>query len=629
MTKNSMEASGPSRRTFLKGVALGGAAMVAAGMVEGCAPQTKGEDEGLASTGSVAMGGDHAPVVTETDVVVVGAGLAGLFAARNAMKKGQRVVIVDKGLYGHSGASGINWGHSMFNGGYQNGDIENNLNEYLQGRLLGNDGVAPQGYMGALVKASQDLRIFDVATEIGCVVERSGEDGSVVGNDFLMHGFFPRILASQVRRDGAVIKDRCMMLDILQADDGSAAGVVAMDLVNGTAQVVRAKSVVMAMGSGCWCDGWSGVGAETSSGLEQTGDGQAILLGHGVALTALEYFMPYWYSGSPASIARCQNLGFALNDHPEKVQNGQGDNFYVDSQAWADAPVLPTYWKVGMKEVYEGRATENGGIYMDITDIDQPQAFLRFNRRMPENQLKALGYEVPNPCEVLPTPWETHDLPKTTDDLEVEDIPGLFIAKSSFGTFFASTAGGHLAGGSAAQHAMQSDYKNYDASTAQEIVDNAYAALENENSGKRANEIQHDIQRLVGEYLVFGRSEDGINAAIAELDRIKEEDLPNMVVTDKSRRFNYEWRQAMEVPFMWTYARAVAEAALNRRETRYTHHRIDYPNIDHENGFTDMWVSVQDGVFSANPEPIDDRYIPIDELRAIIPEIGIGEYPQA
>jgi succinate dehydrogenase/fumarate reductase flavoprotein subunit len=98
-----------------------------------------------------------------------------------------------------------------------------------------------------------------------------------------------------------------------------------------------------------------------------------------------------------------------------------------------------------------------------------------------------------------------------------------------------------------------------------------------------------------------------------------------MVVPDKSARFNYEWRQAMEVPFMWTYARALAVAALNRDETRYTHHRLDCPNIDNENGFYNVWVSVNDGEFSYEKKPVDDAYISIDELKTLIPNVGIAE----
>lgn len=604
-----------SRRTFLKGAAFAG---VAAATV---APVAARADE-AAEDASQKRPFD----VVDTDVVVVGGGLAGMLAARNALRNGCEVVLVDKGPFGHSGASGINWGHSLFNGSYENiEDLDERVTEFLKPRLLGNDGMAPQSVIVNLMKASRDLKLFELVTELGCVVDRSGEDGTAVGSDTLMHGLFPRMLAQHVRRAGVKVMDRTMVLDFIQDEDGAATGVVGIDLVSGNAVVVRAKAVVHAMGGASWANGWCGVGARTNSGLEQTGDGNAILLGHGVPMSGLEFFMPYWYTANPDANKYSNALGFALNDHPERVTNGEGTHFYAESEDWNTYGGLPAYWKIGMKEIYAGRGSEQGGIYMDITDLEVPQNFIRFNRRWREVFANGMGYEIPNPVELLPTPWESQEIPPLTDELQVEGFPGLFHAKHDFGTVFGSTASGHLAGGSAAAYAKTVDaYRPIDLEAVQQILDGAYTALEKDGT-LRASDVQHEIQELVYNYLFFGRTADGINTCIAELDRIKAEDIPQMVVPDKSARFNYEWRQAMEVPFMWTYARALAVAALNRDETRYTHHRLDCPNIDNENGFYNVWVSVNDGEFSYEKKPVDDAYISIDELKTLIPNVGIAE----
>jgi hypothetical protein len=103
-----------------------------------------------------------------------------------------------------------------------------------------------------------------------------------------------------------------------------------------------------------------------------------------------------------------------------------------------------------------------------------------------------------------------------------------------------------------------------------------------------------------------------------------------MIVYDKSTHANYEWRQAIEVQSMWIYARAFAEAAITRKETRDTHARLDYKDMDNSNWFKQIYVSMdQSGSFTHTIEDVDDSIISVEEMKgSIVQEVGIGDYPQ-
>ena len=97
-----------SRRSFLRGSAVVAIGAAAASALSSCSSSDSAKSTETATHSANA----HPCSVHEFDVVVVGSGIAGLTAARRALDKGMTVAIIDKGQYGHSGASGINWGHA-------------------------------------------------------------------------------------------------------------------------------------------------------------------------------------------------------------------------------------------------------------------------------------------------------------------------------------------------------------------------------------------------------------------------------------------------------------------------------------------------------------------------------------
>lgn len=615
---------GCSRRTFLKGALASAACAATASLAPNVsyASELAANEPEPSSVDNLATGKKQYQYKTyTTDVVVVGSGLAGLMAARNALANGASVILIDKGPFGHSGASGINWGHMILS--FEGTPLEM-IDEALGPMLT--TGMVDQEYYAAVVSACNELAPLTTAVKSGSVLENGTGHGRSEDMTFFRTGepVMPRFLAQGVRRSGVQILDRTMMLDLLQDENGRAGGLVGLDLMEGTGVVVRAGAVVMCPGSPCWCNGWSGNGAKSNASPENTGDGLSILLNHGVPIRNMEQWDIYFYNNHPSGIAFGQGVGIAKGDHPENMLNAKGERFLLNNQAFVDAGMSDQnmYEILCMREIYNGRGSENGGLWYDITHIEEPDYMQAFNRRIPENISRAFNYQVPNPVEILPTPWECAAAPKLDKSGQTQ-IEGLFYASAgdmvycaACGTY--SLAGGHLAGGNAAKLAKGMQPPAIDMTSANEVLANAFAALENEATDPvRPSEVMHTIQNIMAEYVWLGRTDEGLRTAITELYRVRDELMPSMVVPDKSTHFNQEWRQALEIPFMWDVVMGTAHAALTRTETRGSHQRLDYPTCNNENWLKNVYVSVQDGTWTCETRDIVAKLLPAPIVKTL------------
>lgn len=253
---------------------------------------------------------------------------------------------------------------------------------------------------------------------------------------------------------------------------------------------------------------------------------------------------------------------------------------------------------------------------------------MAFNRRVPENHRRALRYTDDNPCELVPTPWECAASPKLSTQGETE-IPGLFYASAgdmAYGGSCATvcTAGGWLAGGNAAQRAASIDLPAVNQEAVQETLAAAFGALQaNPQDGVRAKDVMHAIQNIMNQYCWMGRTDAELRRAIADLERVRDELMPRMMVADKSTRFNQEWRQALEVPFMWTVVMGTAHAALARTESRASHHRLDYPKMDNVHWLKNVYVSVEGGTWNVEARDVVTAALPKVALMGVVPEVSL------
>jgi len=620
------KANGISRRKFLGTVAGAGAALTVSGLVGGCKPNLTSEANKTPDVlVPIGQNGVSRPFgVHETDVLVIGGGISGLFAAKEAMRGGSSVVIVDKGPFGHSGTSGINWGHDM----ETTERAEDDGSSYLPVSLWLNDGMVDQDYDVALAQYAHEARPIATNEQMGNIAERD-RNGEPMGKNApgplaSDYGCFPRAFAQFTRRHGAAIFDRTMITKILLSDKGEAAGAVGINLVTGDAVVIRAKAVVLATGSYAWCYGWTGNTACTIGSPENTGDGHSMFINMGLEMRDMEQLPFDCVQIYPTSTAYGMGtLGLSHNNHKYALNKNRERYTQLMDDGTQGGNSL--FMRLTMREIHEGRGLENGCVLFDTSDLE---TFNRYYRRA-RSRNKRIGYELPALAELHWEFWESASMPAAMSTTGETAIPGLFFggagAQAYFGcAFIGCISSGGLSGKSAAIRAAGIERPNVVWSQVQDALSSAYSTLESTpDKGVRALSVYHKIQQTMFDGLSPLRDEKGIQAVIDNLQKIKEKDFPTISVPSKSRRYNMEWRNALEIPFMWDCVMGTAQAALIRKETRGTHCRTDYPKMDNANWLVNTIVKQENGQWTAVTRPIVDTIIPAATVATIVPQHGL------
>ncbi|NTU88341.1 MAG: FAD-dependent oxidoreductase [Actinobacteria bacterium] len=617
-----------SRRDFLKGAGLVGASAAVAGLAGCSGSASANSDKGatVAAESAADLGRDVA--VFETDVLIIGGGVSGLTAARKAASEGQSVLIVDKGPIGHSGTSGINWGHDLATNDWSADDGSESLALWV---ILA-EGMSDQVYDLAMCQALKRSRASLVAEQSGMILQRDDITGEPLGLNVpgpitSPHGFFVRYYAQHCKRAGIPIHERTMVLDILVNDEGVASGAVALDLRNGTARVYRAKTTVLATGNYSWIAGWNGIKPCSISSPENTGDGHRMLLEHGVALRDMEQLPCDFVQWTPLATRQGMGaMGCSIVNY-QSVYDKDLNPVTADLEKVAGV-TNSSFMRMVARTLVNGKGTENGGVLIDISDVEHDD---RYYRRCAENLSRALGYESPQHVEACPEQWETAARPFDMGNTgEVAEVPSLFYAAVGAGAwyglgFWGAYGSGYLAGeSSAAKAASISEIPSVPWEKAKVALDEAYAVLEAEpENGIRASELMKSVQIAYYDGLSFIRDEAGIQATLDEINRIEAEDLPKVFVPSKSKCFNTEWRKALEIKSLIKCAKGTGNAALLRKETRGAHCRTDYPKMDNANWLVATKVRFSEGAFQAEIVDNDMPYIGKDIITASVFESGL------
>jgi succinate dehydrogenase / fumarate reductase flavoprotein subunit len=619
---------GTSRRDFLKGAFAATATMSLAGVLAGC--ETDSAPVSEPATGP-ANEVDYPVQVHDSDVLVIGAGIAGCSSAVRAMSFGKSVTIVDKGPYGRSGTSGMNWGHGYSTPEFsQLGDA---TAPTMVGQILfSNEGMAHQDYAMATVQAALEMRPSCYGEQLGMLTERL-RDGESIGHNApraegqvttSVYGWFPRFIAQHARRVGAKIVDKTMVIDILQSEDGSAAGAVAIDLATGDAHVFRAKSIIMATGCFNWICGWNdSLSPWSIAGPEATGDGTGMFLKLGLDVSNLEFTPHDSPPVFPLAFRQCMGLAFEFPDY-YVAENSEGTYFVNDHFTAIPSDIgQGTLTRLTAREPIQGRGNEWGGVWMNTTNVLNGE---RFYRRWPEQMKRHFNYEIPEKVPVAPEFWGTYATPDPLSVTSETKIPGLWYAGAAFYGFNlpGGLACGWLAGKGAADRATSIDRLPISWTQVNDSLKRAYGALEAEPASPiRARQVQRNIQKGYGKGLLLVRNESGIKSAIEEMERVRAEDIPNMFVPSKSRHFNIDWRNALEVPYMANVGIAAGYAALERKECRMVHIREDYPPVDNENYLKKIGIKLEGDKFTVSSIEIDTSISPVDTIKQMLPTTSI------
>jgi succinate dehydrogenase / fumarate reductase flavoprotein subunit len=526
----------------------------------------------------------------EHDVLIIGAGGAGLCAAIAALGAGARVAVVCKSLLGKA--------HTvMAEGGIAaamaNVDTTDDWRTHFRdtmrgGKLLNNwrmaelhareapDRVRELEQWGALFDRTEDGRILQRAFG-GHTFKRLCHVGDRTGLEMI------RTLQDRGVHLGVDVYMECAVTRLLK-DGDRIGGAFGYWREQGRFVVFKAKSVVLATG---------GIGKAwriTSNSWEYTGDGMALAYDAGAELQDMEFvqFHPtgmVWPPGVQGIL-----VTEAVRGEGGVLRNSKGERFMERyDPKMLDLSTRDVVARAIYTEVKEGRGTEHGGAYLDISQ--KPAEYVI--RKLPSmyHQFKELADVdiTKGPMEVGPTCHYMMGGLRVKAETAETSVPGLFAAgEAAAGLHGANRLGGNSlsdllvfgrrAGEAAGQHAKSAGSPaavdaGQIADAEREMLD-PFARPEGESPYAIHHDLQETMQNLVG---IFRSAED-LKRGLSEIETLKERHA--RVRVEGSRLFNPGWHLARDMKSMLTVSEAVAKSALARQESRGAHSRIDYPELD-------------------------------------------------
>ena len=525
----------------------------------------------------------------EHDVLIIGAGGAGLRAAIEALAQGVSVGVVCKSLLGKA--------HTvMAEGGIAaamaNVDASDNWQAHFRDTMRG--GKFLNNWRMAQLHAQEAPERVRELEQWGALFDRT-ENGEILQRAFGGHTFkrlchvgdrtgleMIRTLQDRGVHQGIDVYMECAITRLLK-DGDRIAGAFGYWREQGRFVVFKAKSVVICTG---------GIGKAwkiTSNSWEYTGDGMALAYDAGADLMDMEFvqFHPtgmVWPPGVQGIL-----VTEAVRGEGGILRNKDGERFmerYDPKRlelSTRDVVARSIY-----TEVREGRGTEHGGAFLDISQ--KPADYVK--RKLPSMYHQFLELAdvdiTKEPMEVGPTCHYMMGGISVDAETAQSSIPGLFAAgEAAAGLHGANRLGGNSlsdllvfgrrAGLAAAEHANRSSASAIDASQISEAERQMLVPFERA-SGESPYAIHEDLQGVMQSLVGIFRTEEDLQRALIEIDKLKERTA--RVRVEGSRLFNPGWHLARDLQSMLTVAEAVTRSALARRESRGAHSRIDYPSLD-------------------------------------------------
>jgi succinate dehydrogenase / fumarate reductase flavoprotein subunit len=594
------------------------------------------------------------------DVLVIGAGGAGLRAAIQAASTGLKVGVVCKSLLGKA--------HTvMAEGGVAaalaNVDDRDNWRVHFSDTMRG--GQYLNNWRMAELHAKEAPERVNELEAWGALFDRT-KDGKILQRNFGGHRY-PRLahvgdrtglemirtLQDHGIHSGMEVHMECTVLSLL-VDSGRVAGAFGYDREKGNFILWPAKAVVLATG---------GIGRAfkiTSNSWEYTGDGHALAYRAGAELLDMEFvqFHPtgmVWpisvrgilvtegVRGEGGVLRNSEGKRFMFDDIPDLYKAQTADN---EAEGWRYTqgdknarrpPELLTRDHVARcinREVKAGRGSPHGGVFLDIAWIKEhiPTAPEHIKRKLPSmyHQFKQLA-EIDitkEPMEVGPTTHYMMGGVKVDGDSQMSTLPGLFAAgEVAAGLHGANRLGGNSlsdlivfgkrAGEYAAQFAKTNAPAAIDKDQIQSAVDEALAPFDRGSQGENPYAIQHQLQESMQDLVGIVRTESEMQQALGVIDGLWKREAKAGVASH--RQYNNGWHTAMDLKNLLTVSEAITRTAILRKESRGAQFRDDYPNKDPEWGkFNNVVRRGSDGGMIVEPRPVT----PLPEgLKAIIEEM--------
>jgi len=596
----------------------------------------------------------------EHDVLVIGAGGAGLRAAIEASTAGLRVGVVSKSLLGKAHTVMAEGGIAAALG---NVDDRDNWRVHFADTMRGGQYVN-NWRMAELHAREAPERVRELEAW-GAMFDRT-PDGRILQRNFGGHRYarlahvgdrtgleMLRTLQDHGIHQGMDVHMECTVLTLLK-DGERIAGAFGYDRERGRFRLFKAKAVILATG---------GIGRAfkiSSNSWECTGDGHSLAYRAGAPLIDME-FVQFHPTGMiwPLSVAGilvtegvrgeggilCNKDGkrFMFDSIPDNYKAQTADN---EEEGWRYAqgdkearrpPELLTRDHVArciVREIKEGRGSPHGGVFLDISWIHKriPNAPEYIKRKLPSmyHQFKQLAdIDITRePMEVGPTTHYVMGGVQVDAETQMTGVPGLFAAgECAAGINGANRLGGNSlsdllvfgkrAGEYAAKYAKEHAMPAVHADQADDAARISLEPFDRGASGENPFAIQYELQEMMQDLAGIVRREEEMLRALEHIDALKKRAARAGITGN--REYNTGWHTANDLPNLLLVSEAIVRSALERKESRGGHFRDDYPGKDAAMGKVNFLVrSGPDGAMRTNSLPIPE--LPA-ELQQIIEEM--------
>ena len=580
------------------------------------------------------------------DVLVIGAGGAGLRAAIEAAAAGVTVGLVCKSLLGKA--------HTvMAEGGVAaslaNVDDRDDWKTHFADTMRGGQ-YLNNWRMAELHAREAPARVRELEAW-GALFDRT-PDGRILQRNFGGHKY-PRLAHVGDRTGLEMIRtlqdhgihqgiDVHMEVTVvaLLKDGERVCGAFGYDRERGRFRLFRARAVVLATG---------GIGRAykiTSNSWEYTGDGHALAYEAGAALQDMEFvqFHPtgmVWppsvrgilvtegVRGEGGVLKNRDGRRFMFDDIPDNYRSQTADTpeegwrYTQGDKAARRPPELLTRDHVArciVREVREGRGSPHGGVYLDIAWIKDklPNGPDVIRKKLPSmyHQFKQLADIdiTTTPMEVGPTTHYVMGGIRVDGDTQMSTVPGLFAAgECAAGLHGANRLGGNSlsdllvfgqrAGEYAARFARENPGVRISEADVEATARRAVAPFERGASAEKPFQIQHDLQEMMQALVGIVRTEEEMRRALDGLAALR--DRASRAGIEGGREYNPGWHTVLDLPNLLTISEAITHSALERRESRGGHFRDDYPAKDPAYGrFNILLRRGPEGEMQLSREPI-------------------------
>ncbi|MCP4725324.1 MAG: FAD-binding protein [bacterium] len=552
-----------------------------------------------------------------TDVLIIGGGGAGFRAAISAQETGADVLLASKGPVGRCGATpmaGADYtldGKSLNDLGF-NGDPgdskEKVFNDIVnQGFYLNNRKLLEHYVENAPGRLKE---LIDWGLKISDSKERAIYTSGINLMD---------VLVNKARQMHVNIIDNIMIVDLVKNND-RISGALGLNILSGEYILIKACSVVIATG------GWHKAFFPNTGMRDLSGEGIAMALRAGAELGNMEFitfcndvfYTPQIWMGSIAPYIVGLSCG-------RELTNGNGEKFLNDYDPVLAGTGDKTEWNkcfvsyASLIEIRAGRCFENGSLHfkrgnISWEKIDSFASGFFPNWKYKALDLKEFGRKLKEnePVEVGPA-VEYFDGGIVINDRFETSVEGLYAAgECALGSFGANRVFSAITeiivqGADAGRYAADYSLKNHPADPDEKQIESQKEKTEiylKRRKGIAPAGVRRELQKKTHRCLSPVRNKDELRSFLAYLEDMKINVLPEISAQSKSRIYNKEWLDALELENMLLLIEVSIRSALFRTESRGVHFREDYPDTDNDNWLAESRVKYMEGELNISKNPV-------------------------